>query len=146
VNANAYELELPASLKIHPVINISHLKEYRDGTQAFPDRPVPLTRPEPAALDDNGAPAWEVDRLLDHRKVRRGARQVDQYLVEWKGYPVSEATWEPLEHLTGAIDLVREFNQQHAVQLSAVETVLPRTFAQAARSGAQAARSPTRGA
>lgn len=138
VNANAYELELPASLKIHPVINISHLKEYRDGVLAFPDRPAPLTRPEPEALDDNGAPEWRVDRLLDHRKVRRGARHIDQYLVEWKGYPISEATWEPIEHLTGAIELVTEFNQQRHVQLSTVETLLPRTFAAVARS-------PTRG-
>jgi hypothetical protein len=138
VNANAYELELPASLKIHPVINISHLKEYRDGVLAFPDRPVPLTRPEPEALDDNGAPEWRVDRLLDHRKVRRGARHIDQYLVEWKGYPISEATWEPIEHLTGALELVTEFNQQKNVQLSAVNTVLPRTYAAVARS-------PTRG-
>ena len=58
VNANAYELELPASLKIHPVINISHMKEYRDGVRAFPHRPIRLTRPEPEALDDNGAPEW----------------------------------------------------------------------------------------
>lgn len=139
VNANAYELELPASLKIHPVINISHLKEYRDGAHAFPDRPVRLTRPEPAAVDDNGAPAWEVDRLLDHRKVRRGARQIDQYLVEWKGYPISEATWEPIELLTGSMDLVAEFNQQRGVQLSAVHTVLARSFAQAVRSPMRAA-------
>ncbi len=139
VNANAYELELPASLKIHPVINISHLKEYRDGAQAFPDRPVRLTRPDPAAIDDNGAPAWEVDRLLDHRKVRRGARQIDQYLVEWKGYPISEATWEPIENLTGSIDMVAKFNQQRGVQLSAVQTVVTRSFAQAVRSPTRAA-------
>ena len=141
VNANAYELELPASLKIHPVINISHLKEYRDGVQAFPDRPVTITRPEPEALDDNGAPEWLVDRLLDHRKVKRGARQIDQYLVEWKGFPISEATWEPIENLTGSMDLVTEFNQERDVQLSTVVTVLPRTFAQVATS-----RSPTRSA
>ena len=132
VNANAYELELPASLRIHPVINISHLKEYRDGVQAFPDRPVRLTRPEPEALDDNGAPEWLVDRLLDHRKVKRGARYVDQYLVEWKGYPISEATWEPIENLTGSIELVTEFNKQRHVQLSTVETTVVRTFAQVA--------------
>jgi hypothetical protein len=141
INANAYELELPASLKIHPVINISHLKEYRDGVQAFPDRPVRLTRPEPEALDDNGAPEWLVDRLLDHRKIKRGARSIDQYLVEWKGYPISEATWEPIENLTGSFDLVTEFNHARNVQLSAVITVLPRTFAEVAGAG-----SPIRGA
>ena len=141
VNANAYELELPASLKIHPVINISHLKEYRDGGRAFPDRPVRLTRPEPEALDDNGAPEWLVDRLLDHRKVKRGARHIDQYLVEWKGYPISEATWEPIENLTGSMDLVTEFNEQKHVQLSTVVTILRQTFAQVARS-----MSPTRSA
>ena len=141
VNANAYELELPASLKIHPVINISHLKEYRDGVLAFPDRPVRLTRPEPEATDDNGAPEWLVDRLLDHRRVKRGARLIDQYLVEWKGYPISEATWEPIENLTGSTELVKEFNEERKVQLSSVVTVLrhTRSFAQVAQSA-----SPTR--
>ena len=134
VNANAYELELPASLKIHPVINIGHLKEYHDGVRAFPDRPVRLTRPEPEAIDDNGAPEWLVDRLLDHRKVKRGTRHIDQYLVEWKGYPISEATWEPIENLTGSMDLVKEFNEQRNVQLSAVVTILRQTFAQVAKS------------
>ena len=57
-----------------------------------------------------------------HRKVKRGARQVDQYLVEWKGYPISEATWEPIKHLTGSIELVTEFNEQRRIQLSTVET------------------------
>ena len=121
------------------MINISHLKEYRDGTQAFTDRPVLLTRPEPEALDDNGAPEWLGDRLLDHRKVQRGARQVDQYLVEWKGYPASEATWEPIENLTGSFELVTEFNDQRRIQLSAVETSLARTFAQVASSPTRAA-------
>ena len=134
VNANAYELELPASLKIHPVINISHLKEYRDGVRAFPDRPVRLTRPEPEAIDDNGAPEWLVERLLDHRKIKRGARLIDQYLVEWKGYPICEATWEPIENLTGSMELVTEFNTQRNVQLSVAVTVLQRTFAQVVRS------------
>jgi hypothetical protein len=143
VNANAYELELPASMKIHPVVNIGHLKEYRDGTRAFPDRPTPLTRPEPAAVDDNGAPAWEVQRVLEHRTTRRGRREVDQYLIEWKGYPISEATWEPIENLTGAIELVTEFNLQRGVQLSKVETRLSPTFAAVARAGAG---SPTRAA
>jgi len=138
VNANAYELELPASLKIHPVINISHLKEYRNGVQLFPHRPVRLTRPAPEAIDDNGAPEWLVDRLLDHRKVKRGARLIDQYLVEWKGYPISEATWEPIENLTGSIELVTEFNEQRRVQLSGAETSLARTFAQVARSASPA--------
>ena len=141
VNANAYELELPASIKIHPVINISHLKEYHDGTRAFPDRPVRLTRPEPEAIDDNGTPDWLVDRLLDHRKVKRGARHIDQYLVEWKGYPISEATWEPIENLTGSMELVREFNEKKHVQLSIAVTVLQRTFAQVVQSRSD---SPTR--
>ena len=65
--------------------------------------------------------------------MKRGARQVDQYLVEWKGYPISEATWEPLENLTGSIELVTEFNKQQtrAAQCT-VETILARTFAQVA--------------
>ncbi len=140
VNANAYELELPATLKIHPVINVSQLKEYRDGTLAFPDRPVPLTRPEPVATDDNGAPEWDVERVLDHRVHRKR----NQYLVLWKGYPLSEATWEPIEHLDGALDLVIRYNSDKNVALN-VTTTLPPTasWSEMAQRGAS---SPSRSA
>ena len=82
---------------------------------------------------------WLVHRLLDHRKVKRGARHIDQYLVEWKGYPISEATWEPIENLTGSMQLVAKCNKQRHVQLSAAETLIARTFAQVARSPMRAA-------
>src|SRR6185312_12563789 len=36
VNNNAYELDLPAQLQIHPVLNVSRLKAYHDGRVAFP--------------------------------------------------------------------------------------------------------------
>ena len=75
---------------------------------------------------------------LDHRTVKRGSRQTDQYLVEWKGYPISEATWEPIENLTNSIDLVSEFNQQRNVQLSAVQTILQQSFAAVARASSLA--------
>ena len=39
INKNEYELELPVTMKIHPVIDISQLKRYKDGAELFPDRP-----------------------------------------------------------------------------------------------------------
>eukprot|EP00928_Gymnodinium_smaydae_P022926 TRINITY_DN19108_c0_g3_i1.p1 TRINITY_DN19108_c0_g3~~TRINITY_DN19108_c0_g3_i1.p1 ORF type:complete len:618 (+),score=107.33 TRINITY_DN19108_c0_g3_i1:101-1954(+) len=39
---------------------------------------------------------YEVELILKYRKSAAG----DEYfLVKWLGYPVSEATWEPLEHM-----------------------------------------------
>jgi hypothetical protein len=50
---------------------------------------------------------YEVEQILDSR-VRR--RQL-QYLVMWKGYPISEATWEPVSHLQNAPDAIHNFHQ-----------------------------------
>ena len=104
-------------------INVSQLKEYRDGAQGFPDRPIPITRPDPVVSDDNGAPEWTVERILDSRK--RGKR--DQYLVLWRGYPLSEATWEPIENMDRALDLVIEYNKRSKAVLGAVTTNMPRS-------------------
>jgi hypothetical protein len=35
------------------------------------------------------------------------------YLVFWRGYPPSEATWEPVENLVHAQDLVNRFHQRY---------------------------------
>ena len=126
VNSNAYKLELPPTMKIHSTINVSQLKPYHDGSAAFPTRPAPLTRPEPVAQPNDGAPEWEVERILDHR--RHGRSKVLQYLILWKGYPVHEATWEPVEQLDGALDLVIAYNTRKRIQINEAEALDFRAF------------------
>jgi ''chromo'' (CHRromatin Organisation MOdifier) domain. len=43
--------------------------------------------------------------ILDKRTLRNRP----QYLVKWKGYPLHNATWEPLENLENAKEMVKEF-------------------------------------
>ena len=107
INPNAYELRLPSSLRIHPVINISRLKRHRSSDR-FPSRPQPNSRPPPEALHDAGTQgSYEVERLLAKRTVRGRP----QYLVKWAGYPLEDSEWRPLGALTGAKDSIREFEE-----------------------------------
>jgi chromodomain-containing protein len=112
VNANAYELDLPPQLQIHPVLNISRLKAYRDGHEQFPDRARLDDRPPPEVAREDGAHQYEVESIM----ARRGAARRLQYLVKWRGYPHWEATWEPASALTQARQAVREFERIAAAQ------------------------------
>ena len=38
-----------------------------------------------------------------------------RYLVEWRGYPLGYATWEPLGNLSSVIDCVERFERAEAV-------------------------------
>ena len=53
----------------------------------------------PAGMAAQGAeePAYEVEEILA-RRIRKGKLE---YLVAWKGFPVSDATWEPEQSLEG---------------------------------------------
>jgi hypothetical protein len=104
VNNNAYELDLPASLKIHPVLNITRLKPYHDGRVAFPHRPLTDERPPPE-VNGQGEEVWEVESIL----AKRGSAARTQYLVQWKGWPRWEATWEGRAALRGAMQAVTDF-------------------------------------
>ncbi|KAL3685904.1 hypothetical protein R1sor_003926 [Riccia sorocarpa] len=94
IGAVAYKLELPSSMKIHPVFHVSLLRRHVP-------RPVELgapnaARPPPALID--GEEEFEVERILQKR-TRGLRRQRIEYLVQWKGYPLYEATWEPAANL-----------------------------------------------
>jgi hypothetical protein len=102
---NACELELPPTLRIHPVINADRLKAYRDGSERHPHRPVPFARPPPESIAEDGAEEYQVERVLARRG--RGARE--QFLVEWKGYPIWEATWQSRADLAKAAKALAEF-------------------------------------
>ena len=104
VGSNAYELDLPPSMKIHPVLNISRLKSYRDGSLTHPHRSLPNDRPSPECNED-GADAWEIEHILE----KRGKGNRVEYLVKWKGYPLWEASWEPKKNLAGSPESIAAF-------------------------------------
>jgi len=71
VSENAVELELPVSLRIHPVVNVRKIVKYREqveGQKKIPPPPVEIA----------GEKEYEVQEILD-RQERRGKTK---YLVK----------------------------------------------------------------
>ncbi|KAH0603181.1 uncharacterized protein H6S33_008185 [Morchella sextelata] len=101
INPYAYELELPRSMKIHPVFHVSLLspdgKDPLPGQQQLPPPPVEI----------EGEEEWEVEDILDLRK-RRGRFE---YLVRYRGY--DEASWQPLSDLEHSPDIVKRFHERY---------------------------------
>jgi hypothetical protein len=102
ISATAYKLDLPANLKIHPVFHISLLKPYQEMSNEF----IQLTPPPPPPIIiSENEEEYEVEAILDKKLVRKKP----YYLVKWKGYPLHDATWEPVENLKNTIEKVKEF-------------------------------------
>ena len=100
---NAVQFKLPRSIKIHPVVNVSHVRPYIE-----PHIPQQTTI-APPPVEIKGEFEYEVEQILDSRLYRGKL----QYLVKWLGYTEEHNTWEPadnLEHAQEAIDL---FHQTH---------------------------------
>ena len=123
VNANAYRLELPPTFQMHPVVNITRLKQYVDGQQQFPSREVEDGRMDgEVVLDDNGQKEWEVEKVL----AQRGTGRRRRYLVKWKGWPLWEASWQTEEDLKNAPRKMEAFRkemaEQEALRVSSIDT------------------------
>ena len=52
-----------------------------------------------------GKEEYEVEAILRHKG--KGARRL--YLVMWKGYPITEASWEPESHLCNAPLILEDY-------------------------------------
>ena len=103
VNSRSYRLDLPRSMKVHPVFHVSLLERFQP--DAIPGR---APKPQPP-LVIAGEEEYEVETILDSR-MRRGRLQ---YHIHWKGYPVSERSWEPVEFVQHCPDLIRSFHEAH---------------------------------
>ena len=104
VSPTAYQLDLPANIRIHPTINIEYLKAYHASDPRLGQRDAP-TNPDPTLTSGN-VEWYEVDRILAHR---RHGRTGWAYLVAWKGYAVHDATWEPEANLDDARDAINAY-------------------------------------
>ena len=100
VSSNVIELELPKSIKIHSVVNISRVQLYKpqvEGQKKIPPKLVIIEEEE----------EFEVEKILNKRTVRGK----EKFLVRWKGYTAEEDTWENRENLKNAKELVEEFEK-----------------------------------
>jgi transposase InsO family protein len=98
-----YRLQLPPSMRQHPVFHVDRLSPWV-GNEINGQDPPP---PAPVEVDDELE--YEVDRILDSRKYRNQ----HQYLVQWKGYNAGHNNWEPAANLTNCPDLIEAFHSAH---------------------------------
>ena len=91
-------------MKIHPVFHVSLLCKYVD-PKSIPDHTLPDC-PPPVTIDN--ALEYEVESILDKRTFH----QKMQYLVKWKSYHESDCTWELVENLENAKEILAKFERQ----------------------------------
>jgi hypothetical protein len=110
LSPTAVTLRLPRSWRVHPTVHVSRI------WLAHVDNIAHLSNdflaPPPIVID--GTDEYEVEEILREKKVGRGM----QYLVKWKGYPRSEATWEPRNQLMKhALDIVKDWEEHRTTEL-----------------------------
>lgn len=50
---------------------------------------------------------YNVERIVDKKQIRGKT----YYKVKWEGYPYSQCTWEPIDHLENVINLINHFEK-----------------------------------
>jgi hypothetical protein len=109
VGKNAYRLDLPAHLKIHPVVSVTQLEPVPKGKDPYERSWEARDGPVDSAQDE--APSYVIDRLINRRVDKVTGRT--QYLISWKGWGVVHNVWYDKEDLDDAPDMVRDYDLTH---------------------------------
>jgi len=102
VSSNAIELELPSTVKIHLVVNVSRIRRYIGQVKG-------QKKEQPLPVIIEGEEEWEVERILNKQRVRGK----NKYLVHWKGFTAESDTWERKENLKNAQEAIEEFKKEY---------------------------------
>ena len=102
ISTNAVELELPKTVKIHPVVNVSRIRRYKEQVQGQKKQPA-----LPVIIE--GEEEYEIEKIMNKRR-RYGKWE---YLVRWKRYTAEEDSWERETNLKNAKEVVKEYEKEY---------------------------------
>jgi hypothetical protein len=109
VGSRAYKLDLPATVKLHPVFHIS-LLEPTTSTEPIPGHQQPP--PPPVIINDQQE--WEVEEIIDSRRHRNRI----QYRVKWTGFHDPDKTWYSASNFENSPNAIRQFHERYPAKPS----------------------------
>ena len=99
-----YHLHLPSTWKIHDVFHATLLSSYKKTKTHGPN----FLKPPPDLI---GKEEYEVEWIISHW----GTSGHRKYLTTWKGYPLSENTWEPESNLQHMSKMLGNYKWTHSL-------------------------------
>ncbi|QRW26231.1 Retrotransposable element Tf2 protein [Rhizoctonia solani] len=107
IGSHAYKLQLPHTMRIHPVFHINLLTKFHpDPHGRNPPQPAPI-------ITEEGEEEYKVERIIDSKWKGRGKSRKLWYLVKWKGYDKGSNSWEPTDNVGNAQEALEEFYKEH---------------------------------
>ena len=106
MSTNAVKLQLLTLMRIHLVVNISWIVQYREqvgGQKKEEGKPIEVGRTK----------EWEVEKILNKRKIRG----VEKYLVRWKGFTAEYDIWKKGENLEYTKKVLEKFKRRINVEV-----------------------------
>jgi len=98
-----YCLKLLNQWQIYDIFYMSLLSPYYETETHGPN----FMKPPPDLI--KGKEEYEIEVITSHKKWGRGY----QYLVKWKGYPISNNTWESASGFKNAQEILTEYQLTH---------------------------------
>ena len=100
--ANAVELELPSTIRIYPVVNVSRIHKYIGQVEE-------QKKEQLVSVITEREEKWEVKRILNKQRIR----EKNKYLVQWKGFTAESDTWEGKENLENTKEAIEEYEKEY---------------------------------
>ena len=106
VSSNAVKLQLPSSMRIHLIVNVSQIVQYKKQVKG-------QKKEEGKPIEVEGVKEWEVEKILNKKKIR----EVEKYLVRWKGFMAEGDIWERKENLKNVEKALKEFEGRMSTEV-----------------------------
>ena len=112
ISSNAVKLQLPNSMRIYLVVNVSWIIQYKEQVKG-------QMKEEEKLVEVEEVEEWEVEKILNKKRIRK----VEKYLVWWKRFMAEEDIWERRENLKNAEKTLEELEGRMSAKVRRQERI-----------------------